>query len=151
MTSQLIRRLAFALLVSLSVPVMAQHTTPPSVAVGYFEIPVNDIDRAISFYETVFDIALSKRIVDGYPMAVFPDASHLGGASGALAQGDVYVPGKAGPIIYFTVDDIDTVLGRANGAGAKTLYAKKAVDDHGFVAEFEDSEGNRIALYQPIK
>lgn len=28
-------------------------------AVGWFEIPATDMDRAVKFYETVFDIRLS--------------------------------------------------------------------------------------------
>lgn len=32
-----------------------------SVAVGWFEIPVNDMDRAILFYNYVFEIALAKQ------------------------------------------------------------------------------------------
>lgn len=114
--------------------------------VVHFEIPVTDMDRAIRFYEAVFGYKLTREQIDGYEMAFFPRAGDQPGASGALARGDVYVPAKTGPIIYFDVDDIDAALDRATKAGASILYPKKDIGEAGYVAEIEDSEGNRIAL-----
>ena len=116
--------------------------------VRYLEIPVNDIDRAIAFYEFVFGIELERAVVDGYAMAHFPSLGDGGGADVTFAQGDVYVPSKAGAIVYFHVPDIDAVMSRATERGAAVLYAKKEVSEGTWVAEFEDSEGNRIALSQ---
>ncbi|MCU0869145.1 MAG: VOC family protein [Burkholderiales bacterium] len=116
-------------------------------AVQYFELPVTDLDRAVPFYEAVFEVVLARTTIDGYAMALFPE--HAGpGASGALAQGDVYVPSKTGPIVYFGVDDLDATLDRAHAAGAAVLYPKHTVGPGIAVAEIEDSEGNRIALLQ---
>ena len=112
----------------------------------HFEIPVNDMDRAVRFYTNVFGYELSRQTVDGYEMAFFPRDADGPGASGALAKGDVYVPSKTGSIIYFDVPDIDQVLQRAQALGAKVLYPKKFIGEAGYVAEIEDSEGNRIAL-----
>jgi predicted enzyme related to lactoylglutathione lyase len=116
--------------------------------VFHFEIPVTDLDRAIAFYEDVFGYQLTREDVDGYDMAFFPRAGDAPGASGALAKGDVYRPSHDGPVIYFDVPDIDAVIARAEARGAKVLYAKKDIGEAGFVAEIEDSEGNRIALSQ---
>ncbi|MDM7954949.1 VOC family protein [Blastomonas sp.] len=118
-------------------------TTNPVV---YFEIPVSDMQRAVRFYEAVFGYELRRGTVDGYAMAFFPRADGSRGASGALAQGNVYKPAKAGPVLYFDVADIDAVLARAEAQGAAILYPKKDIGEAGFVAEIEDSEGNRIAL-----
>jgi predicted enzyme related to lactoylglutathione lyase len=115
-------------------------------AMTYFEIPVTDMDRAVQFYTSVFGVSLTREIVDGYDMALFPPAEDGWGASGALAKGDVYVPSKTGAILYFRVASIDDILARATAAGADILYSKKDIGDLGYVAEFEDSEGNRIAL-----
>lgn len=114
--------------------------------VFYFEIPVADIERAVTFYEAVFSCRMERLTVDGYEMALFPKGD---GARGALAQGDVYIPAKTGPLVYFDVEQIDDVLARAVAAGGAILYAKKDIGENGFVAEMEDSEGNRIALNQP--
>lgn len=115
--------------------------------VGYFEIPVVDLDRAVKFYSAVFGYSFERQSIDGYEMALFPSALGQAGASGALAKGDVYQPAKAGPVIYFSTEDIAATLGRANAQGGRTLYPVTAVGKNGFVAEFEDSEGNRIALH----
>jgi predicted enzyme related to lactoylglutathione lyase len=120
--------------------------TPMGNPVYYFEIPVTDLDRAILFYEAVFGYKLDRRTVDGYAMAFFPRADDQPGASGALAKGDIYVPSKSGPVIYFDVADVDALLKRAQENGAKILYPKKYIGEAGYVAEIEDSEGNRIAL-----
>jgi hypothetical protein len=123
-----------------------EHMTNP---VAWFEVPVADLDRAIGFYSAVFEVELTRETVDGYAMALFPRADGAPGASGALAMGDVYVPGKAGPILYFAVSALDPVLARATARGARVLYPKKDIGPAGFVAEIEDSEGNRIALLAP--
>ena len=118
--------------------------------VRYFEIPVTDMGRAVRFYERVFEIELELTEIDGHPMALFPAVEGSGadaaGASGALAMGESYVPSVDGSRVYFRVADIDAVLARAVAAGGEVLYAKKSVGEYGHVAEFKDSEGNRVAL-----
>ncbi len=116
--------------------------------VFHFEIPVTDMDRAVAFYEDVLGLALSRQTVDGYEMAFFPRDDTRPGASGALAKGDVYRPSHDGSLVYFDVTDIDAVLNRATARGSQILYEKKNIGEAGYVAEFEDSEGNRIALTQ---
>jgi uncharacterized protein len=114
--------------------------------VFHFEIPVTNIERAVHFYERILDVKLTRRTVDGYEMAFFPRADGKPGASGALAMGDVYVPSKTGAIVYFDVPDIDQALERAEEFRTVSLYPKKDIGADGYVAEIEDSEGNRLAL-----
>lgn len=116
--------------------------------VFHFEIPVLDMDRAISFYQTVFDLELRREPVDGYEMAFFPRDDASPGASGALAKGDIYQPSHQGAVLYFDVPDIDAVFERTIEAGSRILYEKTDIGAAGFVGEIEDSEGNRIALTQ---
>jgi predicted enzyme related to lactoylglutathione lyase len=116
--------------------------------VVYFEIPATDIKRAISFYSSVFGFDFEIEEIDGYQMALFPLDKNAQGITGALAKGDVYIPSLNGPIIYFGTDDIHNTLKKAVKAGAKILYPVKSNGPLGFVAEFQDSEGNRIALHQ---
>ena len=125
-----------------------QEATEMINPVFHFEIPVSDMSRAKDFYEGVFGYQLTRQEVDGYDMAFFPRADGAAGASGALAKGDAYKPSKDGAIIYFDVPDIDVVLRNAKQRGSKILYEKKDIGEAGFVAEFEDSEGNRVALSQ---
>ena len=105
-----------------------------------------DMDRAVGFYQRVFGFEFDRQTVDGYEMALFPRADDRPGASGALVKGDIYKPSRTGCILYFDVDDIDEVLRLSQAEGATVLYPKKDIGAAGFVAEIEDSEGNRIAL-----
>ena len=113
--------------------------------VSYFEIPVTDMDRAIDFYEAVFAVSLERTVIDGLDMALFPLDENGRGVSGALAKGDSYVPSTSGPRIYFFVDSIDETLSRVITKGGTLAYPKTSVGDL-WVAEFEDCEGNQIAL-----
>lgn len=126
-----------------------QETSVQAVTMSYFEIPVTDLDRAQAFYEAVFGFDFERATIDGYEMALLPPVNEGQGASGALAKGDVYVPSKSGPIIYFTIADMDAVMQRATDHGGAILYPKKDNGDLGFVGEIQDSEGNRIAMIEP--
>jgi predicted enzyme related to lactoylglutathione lyase len=115
--------------------------------VVYFEIPVIDIDRATKFYSTVFNFKFDTTIIDNNKMALFPFTEEKSGISGALAKGEIYKPTKDGVLIYFNTVNIDETLRLANANGGQILYPKTD-NGIGLVAEFEDTEGNRIALYQ---
>jgi predicted enzyme related to lactoylglutathione lyase len=115
--------------------------------VVYFEIPVIDIDRATKFYSTVFNFKFDTTIIDNNEMALFPFTQEDSGISGALAKGEVYKPTKDGVLIYFNTVNIYETLRLANANGGQILYPKTD-NGIGLVAEFEDTEGNRIALYQ---
>ena len=84
--------------------------TKKSNPVIYFEIPVNDIDRAIKFYNTVFHFDFDKENIDNNEMALFPFSDENSGISGALAKGEIYKPTKDGVVIYFTTKNIDETL-----------------------------------------
>lgn len=122
---------------------MTKKTNP----VVFFEIPVDDIDRAIKFYKTVFNYDFGRETIDNNEMALFPFADENSGISGALAKGEIYKPTKDGVVIYFKTDNIDEILKLATSNGGQILYPKTD-NGIGLVAEFEDTEGNRIAIYQ---
>jgi predicted enzyme related to lactoylglutathione lyase len=115
--------------------------------VNSFEIPVSDLDRAVHFYEAVFGYALERAEVDGNEFAWFPVDNDAPGISGALAKGESYTPSTAGTRIYFSVENIDATLAKVHAAGGKTMYPKTSVGELGYVAEFKDCDGNRIALH----
>ena len=117
--------------------------------VVYFEIPVTDMPRAIAFYKAVFNFTFEVENIDHNEMALFPFVETQAGISGALAKGEIYKPTKEGVIIYFKTENIEQTLQLAVDNGAKILYPKTN-NGVGLVAEFEDTEGNRIALFQSI-
>ena len=115
--------------------------------VVYFEIPVIDMDRATKFYSTVFNFKFDATIIDNNEMAIFPFTEENLGISGALAKGMIYKPTNDGVLIYFNTANIEKTLRLVNTNGGQILYPKTD-NGIGFVAEFNDTEGNRIALYQ---
>jgi predicted enzyme related to lactoylglutathione lyase len=117
--------------------------------VVYFEIPVHSVDRAILFYKSVFNFEFALETIDNNEMALFPFAEGTSGISGALAKGEIYKPTKEGVLIYFITENIDETMSLAILNGGLLLYPKTN-NGIGYVAEFEDTEGNRIALYQPL-
>ncbi|GGF01554.1 hypothetical protein SAMN05443634_103225 [Chishuiella changwenlii] len=115
----------------------------------YFEIPVNDLKRAVKFYKNVFNFQFEEEIIDEYEMALFPFYDNEMGISGALAKGDVYKPTTDGVIIYFRTNDIDEALRNVISQKGEIIYPVTKNEKYKFlVAEFLDSEGNRIALQQ---
>ena len=115
--------------------------------VVYFEIPVINMERATRFYSAVFNFKFDTTIIDNNEMSLFPFTEATSGISGALAKGPIYKPTKDGVLIYFNTANIDETLRLANKNGGQILYPKTD-NGIGLVAEFEDTEGNRIALYQ---
>ncbi|WP_316839217.1 VOC family protein [Pedobacter gandavensis] len=119
--------------------------------VVYFEIPVTDVDRAIKFYNSVFGFEFENDVVHDNEMAFFPLQDNDSGISGALAKGEIYQPTKDGVLLYFGTENIQQTIALAVQNGANILFPITSNGEWGFVAEFEDSEGNRIALRQSLK
>jgi hypothetical protein len=115
--------------------------------VNWFEIPVRDLARAREFYEKVFALELNPEEMGPYSMTFFPWTEGAPGAAGSLIKGETYEPSHGGTVVYFSVDDIEETLRKVNAHGGKTLLPKKAIGEYGFIAHFEDTEGNRLALH----
>jgi hypothetical protein len=69
------------------------------------------------------------------------------GATGSLVKGETYVPSHDGTVVYFSVENIEETLARVKTQGGKELFPKTNIGEWGFIAQFEDSEGNRLALH----
>jgi uncharacterized protein len=119
--------------------------------VGWFEVPVNDMERAIKFYEAVFDIKIQRNKIGTLDMGWFPWIDGGMGANGSLVHHpEYYKPSTEGTLIYFTAfsGDLSNELAKAELAGGKVLMPKTQISEEiGFMALLLDSEGNRIALH----
>lgn len=118
---------------------------------GWFEIPVKDMDRAISFYEAVFDIRMERHTMNTLDMAWFPWKDGMPGAPGShVCNEEFYRPSHDGTLVYLTTpsgnlnEDEEKVVGN----GGKVLIPRRQIfEDVGFMSVIEDSEGNRIAIH----
>ena len=116
--------------------------------VGWFEIPVSDMDRAKTFYETVFQVNIDIQNFGGMLMGWFPFAEGKEGAAGTLIKQDTYIPSVEGTLVYFMCDDVKNELDRVEAAGGKIYQPKTEISpEYGFMGVFIDTEGNRVALH----
>lgn len=116
--------------------------------VNWFEIPVTDLTRARAFYETVLETELAETEMGPNRMAWFPMEAGKDGASGTLIQGEGYTPSHSGSLVYINVPKIDAALEKVNSSGGQTLVPRTSIGEHGFIAHFEDTEGNRVAFHE---
>lgn len=116
--------------------------------VGWFEIYVQDMERARRFYEAVFRTTLQKLNSPGpHEMWAFPMAADAGGASGALIRMPGVGSGNGGTMVYFSCADCADEAGRVVQAGGRIENPKMSIGEYGFVAHAIDTEGNMFGLH----
>ncbi len=117
-------------------------------AIGWFDIYVDDMGRAVAFYEEVFQQKLEK-IVDltgGTQMMSFPSNMRAYGASGALVKSEHSRPGIGGTLVYFSVEDCSVEESRVIAAKGKIVRPKFSIGEFGWVTLCIDTEGNMFGL-----
>jgi uncharacterized protein len=116
--------------------------------ITWFEIPVSDFERAVHFYEEVFQIKMEPANMGAYKMAFFPDKG-AGTVSGALCYGDGYIPSGNGNLLYLNANpDMEALLNRVNAAGGRVLALKTLISkEQGYFGLFLDTENNKIAVH----
>ena len=116
--------------------------------VVWFEIPVKDLQRAMNFYSKVMGIKMAPMEMGPLKMAFFPYEQGTNAVSGALVESKEYTPSTKGTLVYLNGgNDLSTQLKRVKGAGGKVVKEKMSIGEYGFMAVFEDTEGNRVALH----
>lgn len=114
--------------------------------VGWFEIYVQDMPRARTFYETVLGTSLSALPSPEIEMWAFPMSMDASGASGALVKAPG-VPSGGSTMVYFTCDDCAVEGGRVTAAGGKLHREKMSIGQYGFIALAVDPDGNMFGLH----
>lgn len=118
-------------------------------AVNWFEIPVTDYNRAKQFYSTVFGHDIQDHDMGDKPMkyGIFPyDMGE--GVGGAIVQMEGMNPSADGSTVYLNGgDDLSIALSKVEAAGGSIIMPKTNIDENGFIAQFIDTEGNRVALH----
>ena len=115
--------------------------------VNWFEIPVQDFDRAKDFYTEVLGSELHIEEIMGIKMGFFNTQGE--GVGGAICEGPDHKPSANGAIIYFNGgNDLQIPLSKVESAGGKvTLPKTKISDEIGYYAFFTDTEGNKLAFH----
>lgn len=112
----------------------------------WFEIPVTDMERALTYYRAVLDVKLEREVFAGTEMAVFPFEGNA--ATGALMMCD-RKPSLDGSVIYLNCDGkLDAVMARVEAHGGRLLGPKITLPDNmGAFFLMQDSEGNQVGCH----
>jgi len=115
--------------------------------VSFFEIPCVDFQRAITFYEGLFNLKLEVFDCEHEKMAFFSDGKDQ--TYGAISWAANFKPSKDGVLISLTCQDIDTSLAfiTQNGGEIQIPKTKIEAENRGYFATFIDCEGNRVGLW----
>lgn len=118
-------------------------------AMGWFDINVNDMNRAATFYQVVFEVELEDMndpTDSDAMMKSFPTDMGVYGAGGALVKRQGAFPGVGGTLIYFGVNDCSVEESRVVAAGGEVVQPKMSIGEFGWVSVCKDSEGNLFGL-----
>ncbi len=121
----------------------------PQHAINWFEIPVDDFDRARMFYSRLYDYEMPEMQMGPSRMGFLPFVQGAGHVGGAIVKIDGFLPARHGTMVYLNGgDDLTTILSRVEPAGGKVLVDKTQITPEiGYYATFLDSEGNQVALH----
>jgi len=117
--------------------------------VAWFEIYVDDMERAKTFYESMLGVQLARldSPIQGMELWSFPMQSDSYGASGALVKMPGYTAGGSGALIYFGCEDCAVEAAKAVRAGGRIQTEKMSIGQYGAIALVIDTEGNLIGLH----
>jgi predicted enzyme related to lactoylglutathione lyase len=126
---------------------MANSNNKPTIGNGkicYLEIPTQDIERSMKFYETVFGWNTRTR---GDGNFAFDDG--VGEVSGTWVKGRA--PSNApGILIYIMVDSVAETIEKIEASGCEIVQPIGG-DAPEITARFRDPGGNVLGLYQEPK
>jgi predicted enzyme related to lactoylglutathione lyase len=121
--------------------------------IRWFEIYVQDMERAKKFYESVFNVKLNpitNPATLSHPSMElwgFPANMNEYGASGALVKMAGAASGAVGTIVYFASDDCSIEEARVRDFGGSIQRSKTSIGDYGFIALAVDTEGNLFGIH----
>ena len=115
----------------------------------WVDIPVTDLNRAISFYSAVLGAPVSRQGGPGFFFGLLANADH--GVGGCLVQGGTdNAPSRQGPLVYLNAGGrLHEAVRTVQQLGGTVRQGEHQIGEHGWRAVDIDSEGNRIALHSP--
>lgn len=112
--------------------------------ISWVEIPAVDFERAVTFYNSVFNLNLQMEDFGKEKMACFPNDE------GAISFAPNFNPSENGVLVSLTApDSVAATLERIEKHGGRTVVKKTKIsaEDRDYFATFIDTEGNRIGIY----
>ena len=115
--------------------------------VGWFEIYVDDMDRARAFYEAVLQVKLERLAGPDVDMWNFPMDMEAAGSPGALVRMPGFPVGQNSVLVYFNCEDCAVEESRVVAAGGRIEKEKFSIGEYGFITLAYDTEGNMFGLH----
>ena len=112
----------------------------------WFDLPTRDAQTSIAFYKALFGwkFELAGESHDKKYWNIIGTEGGLGG----MHECDDMPHSGAGPLVYFSVDDLDEALRDAEKFGARIVRERTAIpQDGGFYAHIVDPDTNIIGLW----
>lgn len=119
--------------------------------VVHFELPVDDPERAKTFYADAFGWHLTDLPSMAYTMVTTAPSDDRGTpADPGVINGGMAPRGGpiSAPVVTIEVDDVDEALDRVVKSGGRIVAGREAVGEMGYTAYFVDSEGSVVGLWQ---
>jgi uncharacterized protein len=92
--------------------------------VGWFELYVQDIERAKAFYQNTFQVTLERLESPDIELWAFPMKMETPGASGAIVKMNGKDSGAGGTLVYFSCADCAVQASRAVQYGGRIQQEK---------------------------
>lgn len=121
--------------------------------VGWFEIYVQDMAKAQTFYEAVLGISMTELpnpSDEPLKMVMFSNdenAMTQTGAMGAIVEMEGCPSGGNSTIVYFITEDCSVEESRVAAAGGGVFKSKMSIGEHGFISLCTDPDGNMFGLH----
>jgi predicted enzyme related to lactoylglutathione lyase len=122
--------------------------------VVHFEIPADDLERAKTFYGSVFGWELQSMAMGGGEYTVVKTTAvdeqtqlptEPGAINGGMMQRDELL---RAPVLTIDVDAIDDALREIEAGGGSTVTPRTEIPGMGAFAYFRDPEGNVLGLWE---
>ena len=119
-----------------------------SNAINWFEIPVKNFERAKKFYSAMLDTSIKDHHMPNIKYGVFQHDEDNNKVGGAIMEMEGATPTADGVTVYLNGGkDLSLPLSRVETYGGKVLMPKTDIGENGYMAQFLDTEGNKIALH----
>lgn len=126
----------------------------------HFEIPADDVERAIKFYTDVFGWKITKMDMSAdsstggepyYSVQTGEVDENMRPVTRGAINGGLMKRTNPGQVFanYISVDSIDEMLKKLESEGGKVCMPKTEIGkEMGWIALFQDPEGNMMGLHE---
>jgi len=113
--------------------------------VSHFEVPADEPERLVKFYENVFGWTVRKwNGPMDYWLVMTGETAEPGIDGGIARRGDE----SPGVIPSIDVPSVDEYVEKITAAGGRIITPKTAIPGVGYLAYFKDTEGNTFGIMQ---